>query len=167
MACSLGRDQMNLTLLSLRCAIANRFMNFRHIGKRGVMCLLHSKNADFIGMCTLPGQKYFDLYDWKSFIHMAFYLTQRTRRAQRRVASPALVGGTPSVHTPDGTYKRQRRMLCVLCALCVRQYHFRERKIRSYRSNFFTRDDSREIFSQQSCSAPRRRRTRGGGALLR
>jgi len=47
-------------------------MNFRHIGKRGVMCLLHSKNADFIGMCTLPGQKYFDLYDWKNFIHMAF-----------------------------------------------------------------------------------------------
>ena len=48
---------------------------------------------------------------------------------------------------PDGTYKRQRRMLCVLCALCVRQYHFRERKIQSYRSNFFTRDDSREILS--------------------
>ena len=37
MACSLGRDQMNLTLLSLRCAIANRFMNFRHIGN-GTEC---------------------------------------------------------------------------------------------------------------------------------
>ena len=57
---------------------------------------------------------------------------------------------TPSVHTPDGTYKRQRRMLCVLCALCVRQYHVRERKIQSYRSNFFTRDDSREILSPRS-----------------
>ena len=37
MACLLGRDQMNLTLLSLRCAIANRFMNFRHIGN-GTEC---------------------------------------------------------------------------------------------------------------------------------
>ncbi len=72
MACLLGNNLTSLSLLSLHSAKANRFMNFRHIGKRGVMCLLHSKNADFIGMCTLPGQKYFDLYDWKSFIHMAF-----------------------------------------------------------------------------------------------
>ena len=32
MTCLLGRAQINLALLSLRCAIANRFMNFRHIG---------------------------------------------------------------------------------------------------------------------------------------
>ena len=42
MACSLGRDQMNLTLLSLRCAIANRFMNFRHI-ETPFFILLHHK----------------------------------------------------------------------------------------------------------------------------
>ena len=30
MTCLLGRAQINLALLSLRCAIANRFMNFRH-----------------------------------------------------------------------------------------------------------------------------------------
>ena len=31
MACLLGRVQEILTLLSLRCAIANRFMNFYHL----------------------------------------------------------------------------------------------------------------------------------------
>lgn len=35
---------------------------------------------------------------------------------------------------PDGTYERQRRMLCVLCDLCVQQNHSREREIQSYRS---------------------------------
>ena len=43
MACSLGRDLMNLTLLSLRCAIANRFMNFRH-RETPFFILLHSRH---------------------------------------------------------------------------------------------------------------------------
>ncbi len=48
MACLLGRDQMNLTLLSLHCAIANRFMNFRHREGEG-QAVVDAKNADFIG----------------------------------------------------------------------------------------------------------------------
>jgi len=44
MACWLGRVQEILTLLSLRCAIANLFMNFCNLKSVGG----DSKNADFI-----------------------------------------------------------------------------------------------------------------------
>ena len=35
MACLLGRVQVNFTLLLLRCANANLFMNFCHLGRGG------------------------------------------------------------------------------------------------------------------------------------
>ena len=50
MACLLGRAQANLTLPSLRCAIANPFMNFCNPEMRGlgVKCCMVGWAGDFI-----------------------------------------------------------------------------------------------------------------------